>query len=328
MNWLITGGCGFIGRNLIQKLLASGGANLRVLDNFSVGSFSDIAGLSEDAELQTDARLSWSDKLSVIAGDICNLELVKQVVLEADVVVHLAANTGVEPSVEDPFLDCQQNVLGTLNVLEAARDADARVVFASSGAPLGVQTPPLHERLDPHPASPYGASKLAGEGYCSAYFHAFGVETVALRFGNVYGRLSGHKASVVAKFIKKALADEPIEIYGDGAQTRDFIFVDDLVEAIISAVRTPNVGGEIFQIASMSEVTVNELVKELFVVLEHADVNCPEIAFGASRVGDVERNYSDITKARTLLGWEPKTSLRDGLSHTLNWFMEQEELRK
>lgn len=328
MNWLITGGCGFIGRNLIQKLRNSGGANVRVLDNFSVGNFADISRISIGAEIQAVENLNWSEKLSVIEGDICDLELVKLVSAGADVIVHLAANTGVEPSVQDPFLDCRQNVLGTLSVLEAARDAGARVVFASSGAPLGVQTPPLHERLDPHPASPYGASKLAGEGYCSAYYHAFGVETVALRFGNVYGRLSGHKSSVVAKFIKKALAGEPIEIYGDGSQTRDFIFVDDLVEAIISAVRAPNIGGEIFQIASMSEVTVNELVEELSMVLEHADVNCPEIAFGASRVGDVERNYSDITKARTLLGWDPKTSLREGLSNTLNWFIEQQELRK
>ena len=136
----------------------------------------------------------------------------------ADVVIHLAANTGVGPSVENPRMDCETNVTGTLNALEAARAAGAgRFVFASSGAPLGVQTPPLHEEMAPHPASPYGASKLAGEGYCSAWFHSFGVETVVLRFGNVYGEGSTRKASVVAKFIKRALAGEVLEIYGDGS---------------------------------------------------------------------------------------------------------------
>ena len=141
------------------------------------------------------------------------------------------------PSVENPRLDMECNVIGTLNMLEGARMHKVkRFIFASSGAPIGECEPPIHEEMAPHPVSPYGASKLAGEGYCSAYFRTFDVETIALRFGNVYGPGSGHKNSVVAKFIRQAMQGETLEIYGDGKQTRDFIYIDDLIQAICLAI--------------------------------------------------------------------------------------------
>ena len=210
-------------------------------------------------------------------------------------------------------------------MLEAARKAGVRrFVFASSGAPLGVQTPPLHEELAPHPASPYGASKLAGEGYCSAYFHCFGLETVALRFGNVYGEGSGHKNSVVAKFIKQAMAGEKLEIYGDGAQTRDFIHISDLIDAIRKAATVKSIGGETFQIATARETTVREMTDLLLDALEAEGVARPETFLGPRPDGDVMRNFSDTSKARDRLGWHTQVQLEDGLRRTVRHFLEHE----
>lgn len=319
-NWLITGGCGFIGRSLISSLLEDGGHRIHVLDNLSVGTSEELAELGVVVEVE---RAAWNSPLALTAADICDLEPVSRCVTGADVVVHLAANTGVAPSVENPLADCRTNVLGTLNVLEACRAAGvARVVFASSGAPLGVQTPPLHEEMAPHPASPYGASKLAGEGYCSAYFHCFGLATVALRFGNVYGEGSGHKQSVVAKFIKQAMQGERLELYGDGNQTRDFIHISDLVAAITCAAIIPDIGGETFQIATARETTVRELTDLLIIALEAQGVTGPETYFGDKRDGDVMRNYSDTSKALRLLNWQAQVSLDEGLKRTIKYFID------
>lgn len=328
MKWLITGGCGFIGTSLIARLVSEGGHEIRVIDNLLVGSRQDLAEIARFNEI-SEANDWASEGAELYVADIRDGKAVCEAGRGADVIVHLAANTGVAPSVEDPCADCETNVLGTLNVLEAARaNACKRVVFASSGAPLGVQTPPLHEELAPHPASPYGASKLAGEGYCSAYFHCFGVETVSLRFGNVYGPRSGHKMSAVAKFIKQAMAGQRIEIYGDGQQTRDFIYVADLVDAILKASRAADIGGETFQIATSLETTVRELCDALVSVLVQRGLPKPEVSFGENRMGDVARNFSDTTKARTLLGWEATTPLSNGLALTVDFFLEKSNWEK
>ena len=202
-------------------------------------------------------------------------------------IVHFAANTGVMPSVEDPRADCMSNVVGTLNFLEAARhNGVGRFVFASSGGTvIGEAEPPIHEEMVAHPVAPYGASKLAGEGYCSAYFQTFGIGTVALRFGNVYGPLSGHKNSVVARFIKRAMDGEVLEIYGDGTQTRDFIFVDDLIRAVRLSATTEGVGGEVFQIATSAETTVQELTDKLLPALAAAGLKDVEVRKTAARRG-------------------------------------------
>ena len=172
--------------------------------------------------------------------DIRNREGLRKIVSGSSAVVHLAAQTGVIPSLEDPAFDMEQNVGGTLNLLEACRIAGTpRFVLASSSAPLGEQEPPIDESKVPRPLSPYGASKLAGEGYCSAYAGSFGLETIALRFSNVYGPRSTYKGSVVAKFIKNILSGIPLTIYGSGGQTRDFIYVEDLCDAIDLAFRPP-----------------------------------------------------------------------------------------
>lgn len=323
MRWFITGGAGFIGRALIGDLLKEGGNHIRVYDNLSVGTREDLLNTVPDfiESAQDVDPTCWGNKVSLYVGDILDAEHVKFTAQGADVVVHLAANTGVAPSVENPMADCMSNVVGTLNVLEACRmQGIDRFVFASSGAPLGVQTPPLNEEMAPHPASPYGASKLAGEGYCSAYFHSFGINTVGLRFGNVYGEGSGKKSSLVAKFIKKIMLGESLEIYGDGSQTRDFIHISDLTAAIRLASSSSDVGGEIFQIATSQERTVVELTEKLLNITRSEGLPEAKITYGPKRVGDVARNYSDTRKAEKVLGWKPRMNLEDGLRRTVRYF--------
>jgi len=323
MNWLITGGCGFIGRNLIRALIDEYDTeSIRVIDNFSVGAANDLAYASESFGIVELEDLDWSSRgIQIIEGDILNASLALEVCKGADIIVHLAANTGVGPSVDNPRMDCEANVLGTFNYLEASRANEVkRFVFASSGAPIGECIPPIHEEMPCHPVSPYGASKLAGEAYCSAYHQSFNVDTVSLRFGNVYGPGSTHKSSVVAKFIRQAMNGEVLEIYGDGSQTRDFIFTEDLVDAIYKAATTERVGGEVFQIATSKETTVLELTEMLVQVMGDHNLRDVSIIHGPQRVGDVMRNYSDTSKALNKLNWSCKYDLEQGLRRTIQYF--------
>ena len=327
MNWLITGGCGFLGTSFIRRLLGEGGHKMRVVDNLAVGTRDDLSPVADFVETAPADLGPMSSgggpAVELIVGDILDENLALRAAEGVDVILHLAANTGVEPSVRDPRADCLANVIGTLNYLEAARHRGVgRFVSASSGAALGEVEPPLHEELASHPASPYGASKLAGEGYCSAYFRTFGVETVALRFGNVYGPGSGHKNSAVARFTKRALRGEHLEIYGDGTQTRDYIYIDDLIRAVYLSSTVEGVGGETFQIATSAETTVLELVDELLSTLAAAGIKNVDVRRGEPRQGDVMRNYADVSKAATMLGWRAEVSLPEGLRRTVEWFTE------
>ena len=208
---LVTGGAGFIGVNL-APVLAELGLTTRCFDDFSTGRRADAERASYD---------------EIVEGDILDLAALAEAARDCTHVVHLAAQAGVPASVADPVRDCELNVRGTLHALLAARDAGVQgFVMASSSAPLGEITPPAHEGLVPRPTSPYGASKLAGEAYCSAFAGSYGLPTVALRFSNVYGPYSYHKGSVVAAFCKAALAGDPLVVYGDGSQTRDFVYVE------------------------------------------------------------------------------------------------------
>jgi UDP-glucose 4-epimerase len=328
MRWLITGGCGFIGRNLLLRAPKNSDTVFRVVDDLSTGTREELALVADFCELDSaEPSVNWSDwaraSVELIRADVRDSAVALQVATGADVAVHLAANTGVGPSIEDPMRDCMINIIGTLTYLEACRlNGVRRFVFASSSAAVGDGEPPLHEELASHPASPYGASKLAGEAYCQAYARSFGLQTTALRFGNCYGPLSGHKSSVVAKFIREAFAGKYWEIYGNGRQTRDFIYVEDVIDAIILAGTADAVGGEIFQIASNIETTVSELAAKLTAVLESYGIRPPEMRYAKTRAGDVVRNYSDTSKARTRLGWSSKVSLDEGLDRTVRWFLD------
>ena len=296
---LVTGGAGFVGANLVRTLLKRG-YTVRVLDNFSSGNRAYLAGLD----------------LDIVEGDILDRAAVDAAVAGTDGIVHLAAQTGVPGSIQDPMRDCQLNVVGTLNMLEAARLAGTqRFVFASSNAPLGKQPPPATEDKAPLPISPYGASKLAGEGYCLAYHGSWGLGTVALRFANLYGPYSAHKNSVVAKFIKDIQSTGTITIDGDGLQTRDFIYVGDLCEAVVLALGS-DIGGEVFQIATGIETSIRALADQIEACM---DVDLA-VQYGSTRQGDIRKNYSRVDKAKEQLGWEPQIALDEGLALTLAWF--------
>jgi UDP-glucose 4-epimerase len=326
VNWLITGGCGFIGTALVRSLGQEGGHAVRVVDNFAVGTREDLATAGGFAEVSPGeiGPMAPGEGVELVVGDIRDEELALLAAEDADVIVHLAANTGVGPSVEDPRGDCMSNVVGTLNYLEAARHKGVgRFVFASSGGTvIGETEPPINEDMAPHPVAPYGASKLAGEGYCSAYFQTFGIHAVALRFGNVYGPGSIHKVrNAVPRFITRPTRGEPIEIYGDGSQTRDYIYVDDLVRALRLAATADGVGGETFQIATNAETSVNELIEKLLPILAEAGIEDVEVRRTAPRAGDVQRNFADTSKARRMLGWRAEVGLDEGLKRTVDWFV-------
>jgi UDP-glucose 4-epimerase len=297
---LVTGGAGFVGSALV-RLLAERGDGVRVYDDLSTGSAELLEG--------TGAEL--------VEGDIRDLDSLLRATRGCEVVFHLAAATGVVPSVEDPFSDFELNVRGTLNALSAAREAGVgRFVFSSSNAPLGAAAYPASEEKPAAPLSPYGASKAAGEAYCSAFHGAYGFHSVAVRFSNAYGPRSAHKSSVVALFIRRLLAGEELIVYGDGTQTRDFVYVTDLAEGLVRAAETDGVGGEVFQLASGVETSVNALIAMLAEVAGRE----PVIRREPPRPGEILRNYSLIEKARQRLGYDPTVPLDDGLAQTYEWF--------
>jgi len=319
LRWLITGGCGFIGRNLCAHLRATRSEDeIRVLDDFSTGSLDGLREAAAEAE-EAEPGAAWGRPLGVIRGDVRDRACVETAMEGADVVVHLAANTGVQPSIDDPLGDAARNVTGTLVPLEVARTSGLRrFVFASSGAPAGATEPPIREDVVPRPISPYGASKLAGEAYCSAYAHAFALPTVALRFSNVYGPHSGHKGSVVARFIRDALADRELVVYGDGRQTRDFIHVTDLVGAIVAcATSEAAIDGEVFQVATGRETEIVRLLDLVREALEGCGVGGVTVRHEPPRVGDMRRNYADISKIRSRIGWSPSVELAAGIRETV-----------
>lgn len=302
---LITGGCGFIGTNLV-KYLADRGYRIRILDNLSTGKKEYVVALNLPKVPE------------LIIEDIRNKETVDKAVKGIYAVVHLAANSSVIDSVENPKDTWDTNVMGTLNLLEASRqNGVVKFILASSNAVLGEQSPPIDELKIPKPLSPYGASKLATEAFCSSYYHSFGLKTIPLRFSNCYGPYCGHKSSVIARFMRRVKEGKPLIIYGDGNQTRDFIHVDDVCQAIhLSLIAKDSAYGESFQIASGVETSINGLTKMIKQVTERS----LQTSYEPERRGEIRRNYSDISKARAMLGFEPRTKFSEGLHDLWKWY--------
>ncbi|HEX2032540.1 MAG TPA: NAD-dependent epimerase/dehydratase family protein [Actinomycetota bacterium] len=296
---LVTGGAGFVGANLVRHLLGRG-FDVRVLDDLSTGRLDYLDGLP----------------VEVREGSITDAGAVRRAVRGSDAIVHLAAMSGVAPSVAHPGRDFAINVEGTFNVLDAARRASVgRVVFASSGAVLAAARPPLHEELAPRPLAPYGASKLYGEAILQA-FSTYGIVGVGLRFSNVYGPFCAHKRSVVAEFVRRVLGGRPLVIYGDGRQTRDFLHVDDVVVAVERAIRARR--SALFQLGTGRETSIVSLAR---LVARVAGVPL-EVERRPPRPGEASRNYTDVSRAARGLRWRPRVALEEGLAGTLTWMRE------
>jgi UDP-glucose 4-epimerase len=301
---LVTGGGGFIGSHLVDHLLERG-HRVRVLDNFATGRRRNMSGLEREVEL--------------IEGDIQSFERVDKAVAGCEVVLHNAALPSVQRSIQDPLTSNATNVIGTLNVLLAARDHGVRrVVCASSSSVYGVAsgTAPKCEDDPAVPISPYATAKLAGELYARTFHGVFGLDTVILRYFNVFGPRqdpNSQYAVVIPRFISAVLAGEQPVIYGDGEQSRDFTYVENVVRANVLAMDAPGVAGKVYNIACGERVTLNRLVWEL---RDLAGVDFEPI-YAVPRVGDVRHSLADLTLARTELGYAPAVSLRDGLDRTI-----------
>lgn len=308
MKVLVTGGAGFIGSHLAAALVRRG-VSVRVLDNFSTGSPENLWHIRDDVE--------------VIKGSVTDTLAVERAVRGCIAVLHQAALPSVARSVEDPVGTHEVNVTGTLRVLTAARDAGVRrFVYASSSSIYGDDpTLPRCELTAPAPRSPYAVAKLAGEQYCRVFGRLFGMETVCLRYFNVFGprqNPASRYAAVVPAFIESYLAHRPLILSGDGTQSRDFTHVDNVVQANLLAMQAPGVSGEVFNVGCGERFDLNLLIRELTEVFDYQ----PEIRRVPPRAGDVMHSLADISRARRLLRYEPIVGFRDGLRRTAMWFRE------
>jgi nucleoside-diphosphate-sugar epimerase len=305
---LVTGGAGFIGSHLAEAL-ADGGCRVTVLDNLASGN---------EANLRTAA-----DRVRFIRGDIRDREAVEAAAQGVEVVFHLAAVVSVPKTVADPIGSTEVNELGSLNVLEAARRLKARrLVFASSSAVYGDEpTLPKREAMPPRPLTPYAVQKLSVEYHLKVYGSLYGLETASLRFFNVFGPRqdpSSPYSGVISVFMTRALNAEPPVIYGDGRQSRDFIYVADVVQALIAAASSPAAPGGVFNVGTGSAVTVLRLWES---IASLAGIRMIP-SHGPARVGDVPHSVAAVDSARDRLGFLPQVSLEDGLRRTLDWYRE------
>lgn len=301
---IITGGAGFIGSNLAEALMENN--EVLVIDNFSTGKKENLNGL---------------DSIKIIKGSITNIKLLQKEFENVDYIFHQGALPSVPRSVSDPISSNLANIDGTLNVLVAARDNKVKkVVYASSSSAYG-DTPelPKIETMIPNPLSPYAITKLTGEYYCKIFNDVYGLPTTSLRYFNVYGPKqdpTSQYSAVIPKFITRVMHNQKPLIYGDGEQTRDFTYVKDVVTANILSAESQNCNGEILNIAGGKRITINELAGKIIdsfgkaLDLEHTD----------QRAGDVKHSLADISKAKKLIGFEPKYSLDKGLKLTIDYF--------
>ena len=307
--YVVTGAAGFIGSHIAEQLLRDG-QRVRVIDNLLTGK-----------QAHLDFLASLNGDLSITSGSITERETLRTVFQDADFVLHQAALPSVPRSIADPLETHRHCVTGTLNVLIAARDAGVkRVVYAASSSAYGDQAGATKvESMKPAPISPYGVAKLTGEYYAAAFSHSYGLETVSLRYFNVFGPRqdpTSTYAAAIPKFITAMLRGEPPTIYGDGTQSRDFTFVDNIVHGNLLACRAPKAVGETINLAGGGRITINDLVAQLNSILgtDLAPIYTDE------RPGDIKHSRADIAKVRDLLGFAPIVSFEEGLRRTVDWY--------
>ena len=304
---LVTGGAGFIGSNLVHALLERGDA-VRVLDNFATGNRANLAGLEDDIE--------------IVEGELRSYERVHNAVRGVELVFHQGALPSVPRSIQDPLTTSAVTIEGTLNVLLAARDEDVRrVVFASSSSVYGNSgSLPRAETQQPDPISPYAVAKLAAERYCVSFHRVYGLETVALRYFNVFGpRQNPHSeyAAVVPRFFRAIRDGSPVTIHGDGTQSRDFTYVANVVEANVLAADSTGAGGTVLNVATGRQANVNELADAIGAALGKP----VEKEYLPVRAGDVRDSWADISEAQRVLGFEPRIGLEQGLELVADAFV-------
>ena len=307
--YLITGGAGFIGSHLAEELLRRG-EKVRVLDNLSTGKRENLEAFSRDIEL--------------IEGDIRSYHTVHQAVRDVEYVLHQGALPSVPRSINDPITTNEVNVGGTLNLLDAARDAGVRrVVYASSSSVYGANTQvPKREDMTPQPISPYAVSKLTGEHYCQVFSRTYGLETVCLRYFNVFGPRQDPQSAYSAfipRFAAGILRHQELTIDWDGTQSRDFTYVRNVVEANLLAATAPGVSGEVFNIACGTSLSVNEVVAHLAQLCGAQ----ARLVHGPSRSGDVPHSLADISRAKERLNYAPQVGAREGLAQVVAWFQDK-----
>jgi nucleoside-diphosphate-sugar epimerase len=303
--FLVTGGAGFIGSHIVRRLVA-GGAEVCVLDLFTTGRRANLAEVAGQIEL--------------IEGDIREIETVRRAVADVEFVLHLAALVSVPESVEHPERNFAINSAGTHNLLLAAHEARVRrFVFSSTCAVYGDHAAPHHEQLAPRALSPYAAAKLGGEQLCHAFTHVYGLSTVCLRYFNVFGpgqNPRGGYAAAIPLFITALLEGKPPQIFGDGHQSRDFVYVQNVVEANLRACLMDAAIGGVFNIGTGRETSLRDLLALLNTISGQA----VEPIFAPSRVGDIRHSYSDISRAKDVLGYRPTVDLAEGLRETFAWY--------
>ena len=304
--YLVTGGAGFIGAHIVEELVRRG-EQVRVLDNFSTG--------------KRDSLTPLLDSIELIEGDMRSYHIVREAVDGVEFILHQGALPSVPRSINDPITTNDVCVGGTLNILDAARDAGVkRVVYASSSSVYGENKAlPKREDMMPQPISPYAVAKLAGERYCHVFSRTYGLETVALRYFNVFGPRQDPQsayAAFIPKFITGMLEGKELVLDGDGTQSRDFTYVSNVVEANLLAVEAEGVGGEVFNVACGGSLSLNEVIGHLQEMLGVVG----KITYGCMRVGDVPKSLADIGKAREGLGYEPRVAVKEGLEQTVRWY--------
>lgn len=305
--YLVTGGAGFIGSNIVERLVKRG-ESVRIIDNFSTGKRENIA--------------PFIGKIEIIEGDIRSYHIVMDAMKDIDYVIHEAALPSVPRSIKDPLTTNEVNIVGTLNLLQAARDRGIkRFVFASSSSIYGdSDITPKIESLPPNPKSPYAISKLAGEQYCRAFYELYGLPTISLRYFNVFGPKqdpNSQYSAVIPKFIKSIKNGKPITVFGDGEQTRDFTYVENVVNANLLAITAPNKAfGQTFNIACGESLSLNEMIDILFKGIGKNVI----VKYANPRIGDVKHSKADISKSKKLLNYKVSVKSRIGLGISVNYY--------
>lgn len=304
MKYIVTGGAGFIGSHIVDELVNQG-EKVTVIDNLSTGSINNL----EESK----------DKIKFVKGDIMDLDLLQNTFDEGDIIFHQAARPSVKKSVEDPILTNNINIQGTLNMLVAAKDNKCkRVIFASSSSVYGdSKILPKVESMTPNPKSPYALTKYAGEVYLKQFYELYGLETLSIRYFNVFGPRQtpdSEYSAVIPKFIKFINEDKTPVIYGDGTQSRDFTYIKNVVHANILASKAKITKGEVINVACNDRIDLNELAKKLNLILNK---NLQPV-YDEPRLGDVKHSQADINKAKSLIGYEPIVDFETGLKMTVD----------